>query len=59
MIDGIFAKVLAAGKVPGIQVPNVDAARAWKAKGARYVTIQLESLIRPAVEGYLKAVREG
>jgi 4-hydroxy-2-oxoheptanedioate aldolase len=59
MIESIFAKVLAAGKIPGIQVPNVDAARAWKAKGARYITIQLESLIRPAVEGYLKAVREG
>jgi 4-hydroxy-2-oxoheptanedioate aldolase len=59
MIESIFAKVLAAGKIPGIQVPNVEAARAWKAKGARYITIQLESLIRPAVEGYLKAVREG
>ena len=26
---------------------------------ARYITVQLESLLRPAVEGYLKAVREG
>jgi 4-hydroxy-2-oxoheptanedioate aldolase len=59
MIDQIFAKVIAAGKIPGIQVPNADAARSWRTKGARYITIQLESLLRPAVEGYLKAVREG
>jgi 4-hydroxy-2-oxoheptanedioate aldolase len=58
-IDHIFVQVLEAGKIPGIQVPNLEAARAWRAKGARYITIQLESLIRPAVEGYLRGVREG
>ena len=59
MIEDIFKRVLAAGKIPGIQVPNVEAARKWRALGARYITVQLESLLRPAVEGYLKAVREG
>jgi 4-hydroxy-2-oxoheptanedioate aldolase len=57
-IEEIFNKVIAAGKTPGIQVQNAEAAKLWRSKGAKYITVQLESLIRPALEGYLKAVRE-
>lgn len=57
-IEEIFKKVIAAGKTPGIQVPNLEAAKLWRSKGAKYITIQLESLLRPAVESYLRAVRE-
>jgi 4-hydroxy-2-oxoheptanedioate aldolase len=57
-IEEIFKKVIAAGKTPGIQVQNADAAKLWRSRGAKYITVQLESLLRPALEGYLKAVRE-
>lgn len=57
-IEDIFKKVIAAGKTPGIQVQNAEAAKLWRSRGAKYITIQLESLLRPAVETYLKAIRE-
>ena len=43
----------------GIMVSNVDAARLWKARGARYVAIGLEAMMNPSCRNYLKAAREG
>jgi hypothetical protein len=39
-------------------VPNLAAARQWRARGARYITIGLENILAPAARDYLKAVRE-
>jgi 4-hydroxy-2-oxoheptanedioate aldolase len=58
MIESIFKRTQGRGKTVGIQVPNADAAHVWRERGARYITIQLESLIRPAVLDYLKTVRD-
>jgi 4-hydroxy-2-oxoheptanedioate aldolase len=41
----------------GIMVPNMEAARAWRARGAQYITIVLESLLTPAARAYLQGVR--
>jgi 4-hydroxy-2-oxoheptanedioate aldolase len=42
----------------GIMVPNVEAARQWQGRGARYITVGLESVLNPACRLYLKSVRE-
>ena len=42
----------------GIMVANTEVARHWRDRGARYITIGLESLMSPACRNYLKAVRE-
>jgi 4-hydroxy-2-oxoheptanedioate aldolase len=41
----------------GIMVPNADAARQWKQRGARYIAIGLEGVLNPACRNYLKAAR--
>ena len=38
----------------GIMVPNAEAARHWRARGARYIAIGLEAVLAPACRGYLK-----
>jgi 4-hydroxy-2-oxoheptanedioate aldolase len=40
----------------GIMVNNLAAAKEWRQRGARYITIGLESLIGPAVQDYLSAL---
>ena len=42
----------------GIMVPNVEAARLWRARGARYITIGLEGVLLPACRSYLKGASE-
>jgi 4-hydroxy-2-oxoheptanedioate aldolase len=44
-------------KALGIMVTNADGARQWRERGARYITIGLESLLAPAMRGYLQDVR--
>ncbi|HEU5014199.1 MAG TPA: aldolase/citrate lyase family protein [Roseiflexaceae bacterium] len=44
-------------KALGIMVTNADGARQWQERGARYITIGLESLLAPAMRGYLQNVR--
>ncbi len=46
-------------KALGIMVTNADGARQWKERGARYITIGLESLLAPAMRGYVQNVRGG
>lgn len=41
----------------GIMVRNLQAARDWRARGARYISIGLESLLRPAAADYLQGAR--
>ena len=41
----------------GIMVPTMEAAREWRARGAQYITIVLESLLSPAARAYLSGVR--
>jgi 4-hydroxy-2-oxoheptanedioate aldolase len=42
----------------GIMVPNVAAARQWRARGMRYIAIGMENILAPAAREYLKTVRE-
>ncbi len=57
-IDRIVETVRGSNAALGIMVGNSRAAREWQERGARYITIGLESLLVPAVRDYLKAVRE-
>jgi 4-hydroxy-2-oxoheptanedioate aldolase len=41
----------------GIMVPNIEGAQQWAERGARYISISFESVLRPAALSYLKAVR--
>lgn len=41
----------------GVMVGSAEAARQWRARGARYITIGFESLLAPATRAYLQAVR--
>lgn len=56
-IERIFEVVLASGIKVGIQVPTAEAALKWRERGARYITIQLETLIKPGIQAYLNAVK--
>jgi 4-hydroxy-2-oxoheptanedioate aldolase len=47
-----------AGPALGIMVPNADAARLWKSRGARYIAVGLEGVLNPACRNYLKTARE-
>ncbi len=41
----------------GIMVPTMEAAREWRARGAQYITIVLESLLSSAARAYLHGAR--
>ena len=53
----ITETVVGSGKALGIMVPNAEGAREWHERGARYITIGLESVMVPAMRGYLAGVR--
>jgi len=55
--DSVAAAVLPSGKALGILVPNAEAARQWRARGARYIMVVLEALLAPAARGFLQAAR--
>ncbi|MDE2963140.1 MAG: hypothetical protein OXU26_04450, partial [Acidobacteriota bacterium] len=42
----------------GLMVRNLETARQWRKKGARFIAISLESVLGPAVKGYLQQARE-
>ena len=42
---------------PGIMVGDAEGAREWMDRGARYITVTFESLLRPAVRQYLESAR--
>lgn len=58
-IQRIVETVTGAKRTVGIMVGEAQAARQWRDRGARYVAIGLESLMKPACKNYLAAVREG
>ncbi len=41
----------------GLMVRNVESAREWRKKGARYIAISLESVLGPAVKHYLQQAK--
>jgi 4-hydroxy-2-oxoheptanedioate aldolase len=57
-IERVFKAVEGSDKAVGIMVGNVQAAKQWRERGARYISIGFESVLMPAVKEYLRAVRE-
>lgn len=55
-IDKVVEAVANASPALGIFVPNAEAARQWRERGARYIATSLEALLRPAMQEYLKTV---
>ena len=56
-IDRIVDTVAGSDVALGIMVSSTEAARQWKERGARYIAIGLEALLKPAALSYLDAVR--
>ncbi len=56
-IDRIVDVVAQSNAALGIMVGNAQAARHWRERGARYITIGLESILMPAMRDYLTAAR--
>jgi 4-hydroxy-2-oxoheptanedioate aldolase len=57
-IDKIIQGVSKTSAALGIMVPNVAAARQWRARGMRYIAIGMENILAPAAREYLKAARD-
>ncbi len=55
--DRISELVNASDKVLGTLVPNLEVARQWQERGARYMMITMEALLGPACRSFLQAVR--
>ena len=49
--------VVPSDKALGLMVRDIDQARQWAERGARYISINLETLLAPAMRSYLQAVR--
>jgi 4-hydroxy-2-oxoheptanedioate aldolase len=56
-LDRIVELVEPSNKALGIMVGSAVAAREWRQRGARYITIGLDSIVSPAVLAYLSACR--
>ncbi len=56
-MDKVTEAVLKTNIALGTMINNVQEARDWQARGARYITIGLETLLRPACRGYLEQAR--
>ena len=56
--DRITSAVTKTDKALGVLVPTVEAAREWKARGARYIMVVMESILGPSVRKFLQTVRE-
>jgi 4-hydroxy-2-oxoheptanedioate aldolase len=56
-IEQVLAAAERAGVAFGINVGSAASARHWRERGARYITIALEAVLRPAVQSYLAEVR--
>ena len=53
----IIDAVAPSGLALGIMVPHAEAAQLWRDRGARYIAVNLESMMNPACRNYLKTVR--
>ena len=56
-INRIVETVKGTDKALGIMVGNAQAAQQWRERGARYITVMLESLLSPAARDYLEKSR--
>jgi 4-hydroxy-2-oxoheptanedioate aldolase len=56
--DTITSAVTKTDKALGILVPTVEAARQWKARGARYLVVVMEAILGPSVRSFLQTIRE-
>jgi 4-hydroxy-2-oxoheptanedioate aldolase len=56
-MERIVNIVAKSDKALGIMVGNAPGARQWRDRGARYITIGLESLLAPATKEYLNSAR--
>lgn len=57
-IQRIVDAVVSSQSALGIMVNSMAAAREWQERGARYITITLESLLAPVMRDYLREARE-
>jgi len=54
-----FVETLSGSNVAlGVMVANAEAARQWRARGARYIAVGFESVLTPACRSYLKSASE-
>ncbi len=53
-MDNVVEAVANASPVLGTFVPDAEAARQWRERGARYIATSLEAILRPAIRDYLK-----
>jgi 4-hydroxy-2-oxoheptanedioate aldolase len=49
--------VVNSDKALGLMIQSVQGAQQWKARGARFISINFETILRPATLAYLQAVR--
>ena len=56
-LERAASATLDAGKVLGVTVPDADAALAWIARGARYITTPLEAVLAAGSRDYLSRAR--
>ena len=57
LLDRIVELVVPSNKALGMMVGNSNAAREWRQRGARYITVTLDAIANPAVRSYLSAAR--
>ena len=53
-MDKVVEAVANASPVLGTFVPDAEAARQWRERGARYIATSLDAILRPAIQDYLK-----
>ena len=57
-MNRITEETLSAGKALGVAVADAESTIAWHRKGARYLTVTLEAMVRSSSQSYLKSVRQ-
>ena len=56
-VEHVRQAVSAAGKTFGLMVSDAAAARHWQDRGARFISVSFEVLVRAGCQGYLGALR--
>jgi 4-hydroxy-2-oxoheptanedioate aldolase len=56
-IDRVIAALRSSRCALGVLVPGIEAANAWRARGARYIAVTFEGLVAETSLRYLEAVR--
>jgi 4-hydroxy-2-oxoheptanedioate aldolase len=58
MMQRIANLVTRSDKALGLMIQSIEGAKQWRDRGARFISINFETILRPATLAYLKAVRE-